>query len=482
MTAEMARAFVESNGFFHHGMAAMQHAQWLTLLCLLPLAFVIWQGIRARREGKRTPSTILVVLVTCLGLAGSGCRVKTPPTQSIEVRSLTNGIRVLALPFEGSTNVSIFTYVPMGLVSDQPGHAQWSHLVEHLVIRSTIASGSKEANAETLPDHMRLDWYGHQGNWHEGLEHHRKWLEGVPFTEASLEREKPLVISECDFTASKFLTHKFAIAAWAQAVRHGQSHVALKADVTNATLAEVQAFRDQHFAVMTQAVVCVAGGIKPTEVFAEAQAMLQPLTSTAEPAPLVQLKSGEIQVTWDLDARHLVLTQSVADDPDAIATLSVYARLLTMALMQDAAFRDSVGMALAGADLVSPEGRFFYVSVSLKPEADFEVLRQAVLREINGDLGAGALIARQLASQFQATLEGGEALNEIRKQGPPGTDPSMVEMNLALQVGMNEFRYGPRKTEIADQLSRVRPKTLNTTARKLLRQDAWTIVEITPRL
>jgi hypothetical protein len=45
------------------------------------------------------------------------------------------------------------------------------------------------------------------------LTHHRRWLEGVPFTEATLEEEKPKVIAECDFTARNLATHKFAVAA-----------------------------------------------------------------------------------------------------------------------------------------------------------------------------------------------------------------------------------------------------------------------------
>ena len=104
----------------------------------------------------------------------------------------------------------------LGLASDGPGQAQWSHLVEHLVCRSTGLADLSRANAETLPDHMRLDFYGNAAHWKEGLAHHFRWLEGAPFTEAGLIAEKPKVKSEGDMTAKNFATHKFAIAAWAQ--------------------------------------------------------------------------------------------------------------------------------------------------------------------------------------------------------------------------------------------------------------------------
>lgn len=104
----------------------------------------------------------------------------------------------------------------LGLAGDGPGQAQWSHLLEHLVCRSTGLADLSRANAATRPDHMRLDFYGNAANWKEGLSHHHRWLEGAPFTAASLAAEKPKVKSECDFTSKNCATHKLAIAAWAQ--------------------------------------------------------------------------------------------------------------------------------------------------------------------------------------------------------------------------------------------------------------------------
>src|SRR5256885_874192 len=100
----------------------------------------------------------------------------------------------------------------MGLTADGAGQTQWAHLVEHLVIRSTVASDLSIANAETLPDHMRLDFYGGTNNWKEGLSHVQRWLRGVPFTAQSLAAEKPKVNQEVDYTVKNFATHKFALA------------------------------------------------------------------------------------------------------------------------------------------------------------------------------------------------------------------------------------------------------------------------------
>src|SRR5207302_6022301 len=48
--------------------------------------------------------------------------------------TLTNGIRIVTVYFPGSTNESIFTYLPMSLTSDGPRQSQCAHLVEHLRI------------------------------------------------------------------------------------------------------------------------------------------------------------------------------------------------------------------------------------------------------------------------------------------------------------------------------------------------------------
>src|SRR5882672_6110111 len=131
---------------------------------------------------KTTRFAALLVGALCI----ASCRGADMNKSVTSMLTLTNGLRVVAIHFPGSTNASIFTFLPMGLATDGPRQAQWSHLVEHLVIRSTIPEESREANAETLPDHMRLDFYGNIGNWKEGLSHQRRWLEGVPFTEDGL--------------------------------------------------------------------------------------------------------------------------------------------------------------------------------------------------------------------------------------------------------------------------------------------------------
>src|SRR5688572_3205797 len=121
---------------------------------------------------------ILFALILC---AFSTPCLSAPPT--IHERTLDNGLRLRYLHLKDSTHVSMFTFLPIGLASDDPDRAQWSHLLEHLIIRTTVKGPLTTVNAETLPDHMRLDFYDTKDNWQQGLTHHVKWLSKLPFTD-----------------------------------------------------------------------------------------------------------------------------------------------------------------------------------------------------------------------------------------------------------------------------------------------------------
>src|SRR5439155_23431038 len=100
----------------------------------------------------------LLLLLACVGIASE---------MKIQTKTLQNGVRLVAIHNPGSKSESIFTFLPMGLTSDGPGQTQWSHLVEHLVVRSIARVDLEHFNAETLDDHMRLDSYGAAENWQD---------------------------------------------------------------------------------------------------------------------------------------------------------------------------------------------------------------------------------------------------------------------------------------------------------------------------
>jgi len=425
------------------------------------------------------------ILITGLCLILSlTCRRALSAVPKITSFQLDTGIRVVCLYVADSKNVSIFSFLPIGLASDGPGQGQWSHLLEHLTIRTTVPYGSQQANAETLPDHMRLDFYGTVDNWQQGLSHHAEWLEGVPFTNEKLQAEKPHIISECDIVAKRQATHKFAIAAWAQGYRHGRTHAALKGDINKVTLAEIQQYRDRHLAVLDKAVVCVVGGVDAKTVKPIVTEKLGSIQSQAKIAQPVKLHPGNRKMTWDLDARHLMLTWPVpAFAHDDYPALMVASQWLMMKLFSDAELKKLAGMAFAGADLVTPEGNNFFVSASIKPEASFDDVHRrieshlATLRSSPTALLETTMIGPQLAYQLAHVMDPAIA----KAQAPANVSASMIEANIGLQLGMREFHYGRHRDALAKGLAAVTTEKVHQAAVKYLAKEKCSVCSIEPK-
>ncbi len=442
----------------------------------------VFDALEAGGYGGGPSQAIRGVILSTLFIS-LGCLAAPAAPAVSKFWSLTNGIRVVSVYFPNSTNVSIFTFSPMGLASDGPKQAQWAHLVEHLVIRSTVADDLSIANAETLPDHMRLDFYANISNWKEGLSHHRRWLEGVPFTEQNLVAEKPKVKSECDFTTRNFATHKFALAAWAQGVRHGESSAALKGDVDRASLAEIQAHRDGHLVVLSDVVVCVVGGVPPEEVRAEASRELEAIQSKAKPDTAVKLHPGPHEMSWDLNARHLVLSWPIPGPEDAaFAPLLVAGQRLMMQFFMDNRLKALAGMTFVGADLRTPEGSFFYVSSSLRPDSSFAEVEKLLAKYVSDLSAAGADLswAPMFGQQLAENLSSLPDLNALKAQIPANVTTEQVEGNLGLQWGMNEFRYGSRKVSVVGNLRHLNAEAVREAAKKYLSNANCTTVTLQP--
>ncbi len=397
--------------------------------------------------------------------------------------TLPNGIRILSISIPGSKNVSIFSFLPMGLCSDGPSQAQWSHLVEHLIIRTTIPFGSQQGNAETLPDHMRLDFYGSSDKWQQGLSHHVRWLEGVPFTKENLQSEKPQVISECDFTAKRLATHKFAMAAWAQAYRHGQKHAALKGDINKVTLDEIQKYRDIHLAVLNKVLVCVVGGVDAESLKPVVTRELGRLKSNAKTRKSVKPHLGNHKMTWDLDAGHVVLTWPIPNfSHNDYPALMVIGQWLTMKFFSDNELKKITGMVLAGADLTIPEGNFFYISASVKPKVAFDDVLLKIenylqsLRSPTAALPQAAFIGPQLSYQLTNLTDPAVA----KAQAPPNVSDAMIEGNIGLQRAMHDFRYGSGRKSLADKLTKVTPGHIHQVASKYLNADNCSTCTLRP--
>jgi predicted Zn-dependent peptidase len=339
---------------------------------------------------------------------------------------------------------------------------------------------SAEANAETLPDHMRLDFYGNTNNWKQGLAHQRRWLVGQRFTEEGLRAEKPKVNQECEYTERNFATHKFAIAAWNQAVRFERTNVAVKGDVMRAKLAEIQEQRYARLVISNRVTVCLVGGLEPGVALAEIEKELStiPMRAALKEQPIQQHPATR-ELTWDLNARHLLLMWRIPEitQPDFPA-LWVAAQCLAQALNTDAELQKKTGMVLVGAEPLG--GNWFYISASLRPESSIEDVRNGLSEKVaafSGSNGAGMapFVGNALAGQLVEL----PTRAMLKSQAPPNMDLAMLEGNVGLQFAMNEYRYGAHRTDVAQGLRKVTAVDVQRAMKEYLPVEkiaAWSLV------
>ncbi|HEV2293979.1 MAG TPA: insulinase family protein [Tepidisphaeraceae bacterium] len=432
------------------------------------------------------------ILILCPLLAVARPAAAAAPT--LHRRTLPNGVEVCYLHAKGSTNFSMFTFLPMGLAWDDAGHAQWAHLIEHLVIRTTVPGPLTNVNAETLPDHMRLDYYGSEGNWREGVRHHARWLAGEPFTDESVRVEPARANAETEHAVRMLATHKFATAAWGQVCRHGADRAAVQGDIMAIGRAALQAYRDERLVIPAHITVCAIGGVDPTEFLAAAEEALAaakgadsdasgavaPVNARAAQA----LQPGERQATWDLEARHVMLTWPIPSpekDPEAYAALMVLGRLLWMDMAQDRELQRSFGMVLTGTDLRSPEGSYFYVSAPVRPEAGGDV--KALVDRVSHLLGTIKQLppagVRQVAAQLVAEMDVMDPA-VLLAAAPAHLKPQMVEAQVAITWGTAEYRMGSRRAALGTALRAVTVAQLRRVVSEYLKAGRRTSLELRP--
>lgn len=202
-----------------------------------------------------------------------------------------------------------------------------------------------------------------------------------------------------------------------------------------------------------------------------------------KPAAPVSAQDRDLDLTWDLAARHLLLAWPLRDtSPGERAALLVAAQWLTMQFYGDAKLKPLTGMVLADANLSTPEGNFFCVSASLRPGAAWADVQQQVrshLRRLTadaGELGQAPLLGRQLAFSLTQAPD----LRAALAQFPRGTSPAMVEGNIGLQAGLNVHRYGAEREGLARMLSEISPAKVRQAAARLLAEAKGSVTAICP--
>ena len=127
--------------------------------------------------------------------------------------ALANGITVTAVHAAQAPKQVVFTTLPLGLLLDGPGESQFSHLLEHMMIRSTDPVGLEvdgvTFNGETMNTSLRLETFCAPERIADALDRHVRWLATRHVDQRTLEQEKELIALEETNTVAGGYTHKW---------------------------------------------------------------------------------------------------------------------------------------------------------------------------------------------------------------------------------------------------------------------------------
>lgn len=429
---------------------------------------------------NRIKHTIVILLVFCI----YSLAYAAPP--KVSRFTLSNGIKVVNLYVENSTDVVIFSYLPLGLVSDGKAKTQWCHLIEHLTLRTTGQIDYPTSSAETMADNMRLEFLGSTENWMHGLELHTKWLSGLPFSEESLAEELPNALSEIDITEQRLATHKWASAAWNQTFRHGETDISMRGDIQSAELGDLEKYRDLHLVQEDRVLLCVIGGLETETLQPAIDEKVGAINISAKslppPTAIVPIEKDQI-ATWDVNVTHYIETYTIPNaENDDYPALYIANALLNVGLMQDTQLKGLTGMVGSSVDIVTPKQTYLQISASIKPDADInkvkirirELVNRMMKPENNFQVGEAA---PSLSMQFSSPLD----LEMMKQYKQQGVSETMMLANIGLWWGMLEYRYGEKLPQLANALKNISAEDVADVVNKYLPEKDRTTLLLIPR-
>lgn len=371
-----------------------------------------------------------------------------------EHHTLKNGVAVSLAHVEEAANQTFFTFLPLGLGADEAGRAQYSHLVEHMLIRSTDPDALEvdgiRINGETTALCMRLESIAPQDRWRDSLDRHGRWLAADEFDADVLEREKKRIEGEEVSTVSSGFTAKWADAAWNQVVRHGRNHAAIHGDLADASVGELTDYVRRRVPVGAPVRLVGVGPVPSAEILARLEAGLGQLAprSVEQATADWDGKPADHRATWDLNMRHYIEWYRLPDRGGADrAGAILLAQFLSIRLTQNRELRGRGMIPMAGADLVTPEGRFLKITSSFRTDEDLELLRGEIGAAIEDPFASAAALGgvERLVQQISGQLARLPDFDMLRRTyaGQPSADlleaqVSLTQMNHRMNLGLFE--------------------------------------------
>ncbi len=428
----------------------------------------------------------MLFLVAALSLSFHAADVDAVSRGLFERFELASGVRLFVLHSAAAPRESIFSFVPLGLASDGPGQAQWSHLVEHMLIRSNdpegFSSGGVTLNGETMASSLRLDTYAEPDQWRSALARHVRWLSTREFDAEVLEREKSNIASEEEITLERGATGKWAVAAWNQIVRCGREHAAVHGDVAGAEVDALAAYVGERVHIGPGITFIAAGPVEPEELrgaLEEEFALSEDSgvgkegggrgKTVCEASRLFDF--GDACATWDLDAWHYLEWYALpARSPEERLAAEIIAERVAASLSASKEPLLAGGRATAGSEIETADGRVLLLSVSVDSGTDIDGLREVLadLLAHCAEDGKGRMPLSMSIMQMGMQSAVTPNFSALRRRFGSSPAADLVEGQVALGLFSLEARTGIALTDLAGVCQALDPDSVRAIAKESL--------------
>lgn len=403
-----------------------------------------------------------MIATTALLLTSLACSPPPVAGDPFERFELANGIEVASVHIPGAQRQTTFALLPLGLLSDDPGRAQFSHLCEHMLIYGVdpelLDEDGLEYNGETTGNALRLDVYAEPEAWEASIRLQAAWLAASDFEDGVLEREKGRIEGEESMTTRHGALGKWAQAAFSQVALGGLDRAAIHGDVADATVDQVEDYLARHLTIGSGVRVVTVGPVDPKElrrvIEAEIGAVRRESLSLEE-AALPKLRDpfafGDGRAEWDLDGRaYLEWYPLPSGSPEDRAAAIVLSVRLNQMLFQSTHPDLGGGRVIVDHSLDTPAGRGIMLVTTLSDSSKPEDVRAALRETLDRvtESGAGlpdlAFSCKSLAIEVSG-LPPWELVRD-RAKGMPNSH--MAEANVILGSCNLEFGSGMTLPEL----------------------------------
>lgn len=430
-------------------------------------------------------------LSLCLAL-----QTPVPVDQVWEDLTLENGIRVALVDAPHASHQVVFTFLPWGLIDDEAGQVQRSHLVEHILVHSADPTSSVPEvdgvlrNGETMSISMRLETFSTPDAWRSGLERHARWLsvgrsDGRELSRL-LDRERSAVSAEVVNTNASGFSHKWAVAGWNQVVRHGASDVSILADVNSVTWDALFAGISHRISSGEGVQIVSVGPVDRDEQEAAIEELFgnlpaRPWKATAPSVSPTQITAvGDRVATWDVAHTHYMSWYPMPDESavDRVAADALSA-VLNFRLRQRGALAQKQVNALSTADLITPEGRWLMISASMPADLPLAPVAALIDEVVEGlsELPEASKVIGDMAYQLGNWPDFGE----LRRQAAGHPSVRWIEASQVLFMVYAQLNMDLQRHELLRAYADLNTAVLEELAQQWMVTDKRSTLILRPR-